>query len=158
MRNILLQTYGVCFLGTPHRGSTAAIGELAYQTNSSAKKGSKRKLLQFAEKGTENINLINDEFRHVLAGTSMQICSFYEEKKTRSVGSIVSKDSAIIGLPMEVVSSFPTDHANMTKFSSENDAGFTRLRSQLQRWIADIQVQKQLPEEVKDDSRSKVSI
>lgn len=100
------------------------------------------------------MNHIDEEFRHLLTGTSMQVCSFYEEKNTGSFGHIVPKASAIIGSPTETVASLPTDHINMTKFSSENDVGFTRVRSQLQRWIVDVQVQKQLPEEVKDDSRS----
>ena len=155
MRNVSLQTYGVCFLGTPHRGSLASIGKLALQSM----KNHNRKLLYLAEKASaENPFRINEEFLNLLSREFIQICSFYEEKATRSIGLVVPKASAVIGLATEVVISLATDHTNMTKFSSENDVGFIRVRSLLQRWVTDIKIQTQLPKDFEDSPHGRCPV
>lgn len=143
MKEIAPATYAVCFLGTPHRGSSSAsIGKLAYQIKVVATKRPNLKLLQALEKNSETLDRVGDSFRQTLLKQKIYIYSFREEKETRKYlvfsSIIVNADSAKIGDATEDVGSIPANHSHISKFATKSDIGFKRVSSQLRRWIEGI--------------------
>ncbi|KAI9685622.1 MAG: hypothetical protein M1822_004480 [Bathelium mastoideum] len=134
--------YGIIFLGTPHRGSkSASIGRIAFSIKQLASKRPNLMLLQSLERNSETLDRIGSSFSQVLLKQPLQIYSFREEKETRKLifsTIIVDADSAKIGDGKEEVGSIPADHSNMTKFATNEDAGFKRVCAQLRRWTEDI--------------------
>lgn len=85
-KQIVPATSGVCFLGTPHRGSsTATVGKIAYQITKAAGKSPNTKILQGLEQNSETLDIIGDDFGQTLLkyGSKMQVVSFREEKRTK---------------------------------------------------------------------------
>lgn len=79
-------TAGVCFLGTPHRGSnTATIGKIAFQITKAAGKSPNTKILQGLERNSETLDMIGDDFIQTMLkyGSNMKVYSFREEKRTK---------------------------------------------------------------------------
>lgn len=77
-------TYGIVFLGTPHRGSkSATIGKFAYQISAFVAKSPNIKLFQALERNSETLDSIGDMFSQTLSKHHIQVISFREEKKTR---------------------------------------------------------------------------
>ncbi|SLM40835.1 Ankyrin repeat-containing domain [Lasallia pustulata] len=140
LKEIAPATYAVCFLGTPHRGSSSAsIGKLAYQIKVVATKRPNLKLLQALEKNSETLDRVGDSFRQTLLKQKIYIYSFREEKETRKClwfsSIVVNADSAKIGDATEEVGSIPANHSDISKFATASDIGFKRVSSQLRRWI-----------------------
>lgn len=109
------------FLATPHRGADSA--QLL------------KKLLKFTGKkayvhdlapGSMSNQLINDEFRNAYQG--VQLWSFFETVGT-SMGVIVDRESAVIGLPGERVQLLNADHRGVCKFDSRLDSNYCSLRN-----------------------------
>ena len=112
------------FLATPHRGADSAQllrnmiklsfvhSEKAYVTDLIPNSGA--------------IQIINDEFRHAYQGVNLW--SFFETLLT-SLGLIVEKDSAIIGLPGERIQLLNADHRNVCKFDDPTDNNYRTLRN-----------------------------
>lgn len=143
LKKIAPATFGVCFLGTPHRGSsTASIGKIAYTATRVATRRPNTKLLRALELNSDTLDRIGSEFLDTIRRRSLRIYSFREEYETRKylvLHSIVVKaDSAKIGHESEESSSIPADHSHMTKFSSADDIGFRRVSAQLRRWVEEV--------------------
>ena len=86
LKDIAPATSGICFLGTPHRGSkSASLGKIAYQTTVAATRRPNTKLLQGLERNSTELELIGDYFAQTLLkyGGGLHIYSFREEKETR---------------------------------------------------------------------------
>ncbi|KAI9764462.1 MAG: hypothetical protein M1839_005895, partial [Geoglossum umbratile] len=147
LKEIFLATFGVCFLGTPHRGSkSASIGKIAYQASVAITKRPNIQLLQALERNSGTLDSIADRFGQTLLKGQMQISSFREEMETRRFlicsTIVVDSDSAKIGDRREEVGSIPANHRNMAKFAAATDAGFKRVSSQLRRWVERIKMAK----------------
>ena len=85
-KEIAPATSGVCFLGTPHRGSrSATIGKIAFQITKAAGKSPNTKVLQGLERNSETLDMIGDDFNQTIIkyGRHMHIHSFREEKRTK---------------------------------------------------------------------------
>ena len=85
-KEIAPATSGVCFLGTPHRGSNSAtIGKIAFQITKAAGKSPNTKILQGLERNSETLDMIGDDFNQTIIkyGRNMHIHSVREEKKTK---------------------------------------------------------------------------
>ena len=85
-KEIAPATSGVCFLGTPHRGSpSATIGKIAFQITKAAGKSPNTKILQGLERNSETLDMIGDDFNQSILkyGRNMHIHSFREEKRTK---------------------------------------------------------------------------
>ena len=77
-------TFGVCFLGTPHRGSkSASIAKVAYDISVAVTKRPNTRLLQGLERNSEILDSIGDQFSQTLLEKNLSIASFREEKETR---------------------------------------------------------------------------
>jgi hypothetical protein len=143
LKGVASATFGISFLGTPHRGSgSATIGKHAYRI---ARIGTKRpniKLLRSLEKNSDTLKGISNRFRSTQQKFDIKISSFYEDREVRKFflfhSLIVDSESAQIGHTGEEVSSIPKNHREMTKFTSSEEVGFDRVSSQLRRWVAEI--------------------
>lgn len=113
--------HSMFFLATPHRGADSAqlLKKLLTVT-------SKKAYVDDLAPGSMSTQLINDEFRHVYQG--VQLWSFFETVST-SMGVIVDRDSAIIGLPGERVQLLNADHRGVCKFDTRLDSNYCSLRN-----------------------------
>jgi hypothetical protein len=143
LRNVSNAVHGVCFLGTPHRGSSSAsIGKLFYQIATAATRRPNLRLLQGLEKNSETLDRVSKGFNQTILKYDIHISSFREQKETRKFfifnTIVVDADSATIGLSTEETGSIPENHSGMTKFSTKGDIGFQRISAQLKRWTNNI--------------------
>ena len=85
IREIVPATSGICFLGTPHRGSRAAsIGKIAFQITKAAGQRPSTKILHALERNSETLNMIGDSFSQTLTKYErLLIYSFREERLTK---------------------------------------------------------------------------
>ena len=144
--DILAATFGVCFLGTPHRGSkSASVGRKMFRaTEIFAAQRANTQLLQALEKNSETLERITKNFYETLKKhEGLQIFSFSEEREVRKFGVIsaviVDPDSARVGHGSEETGSIPANHREMAKFTSAQDTGFVRVKNVLNRWVREIQ-------------------
>jgi hypothetical protein len=149
LKSVASATYGISFLGTPHRGSgSATIGKHAYRIARLATKGPNIKLLRSLEKNSDTLKGISNRFRSTQQKWDIKISSFYEDREVRKYfvfhSLIVDNKYAQIGHAGEEVSSIPKNHREMTKFTSLEEVGFERVSSQLRRWVKDIRAKSQI--------------
>jgi len=86
LREITPAIFGICFLGTPHRGSgSASLGKVAYQITVAATSRPNTRLLQGLEKNSDMLDAIGDAFAQTMLKpeAKIHIYSFREEKETR---------------------------------------------------------------------------
>ncbi|PNP78957.1 hypothetical protein FNYG_07822 [Fusarium nygamai] len=116
---ITRDTFGIMFLGTPHRGSDVAFwGSLLAKLADVVTLGSIRtQVLEDLKRKSGMLGAICSQF--VERSESLhRIFSIYERQRTKGAsGLVVEEDSAIIGLPNEVPISIEADHRSMCKFS-----------------------------------------
>lgn len=83
-KEIAPATYGVIFLGTPHRGSkSASMGKMAFRITQVFTQTPNLKLLQGLEKHSDNLDMVGDSFRQTILKHNLTVYSFREERKTR---------------------------------------------------------------------------
>ena len=113
--------HSMFFLATPHRGADSALllRKLLSVTSNKA-------YVEDLAPGSMSTQLINDEFRNAYQG--VQLWSFFETVGT-SVGLIVDRDSAVIGLPGERVQLLNADHRHVCKFENRLDSNYGTLRN-----------------------------
>ncbi|KAL8852079.1 MAG: hypothetical protein Q9221_003009 [Calogaya cf. arnoldii] len=158
LKDIAPATFGVCFLGTPHRGSnSASLGKIAYEITRAMTRRPNTRLLQGLERNSETLEQIGDTFIQTMLAlnTKLRVYSFREEKETRKYWvfntMVVEPDSAKIGDPHEEVGSIPANHSQMTKFETSEDIGFKRVAAQLRRWVHELRVTEEIsPADIAD--------
>lgn len=116
--------HSMFFLATPHRGSDSAslLRNILQLSGAHGPKAYVENLVP----NSEAIYTINDQFRHVYH--DVQLWSFFETVKT-SLGLIVEKGSAILGLPGERVQLLNADHRHVCKFDDPSDSNYCTLRN-----------------------------
>ena len=86
LKAIAPATFGICFLGTPHRGSkTASLGKIAWSCTVIATNRPNLRLLQALERNSEILDRIGDSFSQTLLKHDIAIYSFREEQETRKL-------------------------------------------------------------------------
>ncbi|KAJ5159680.1 uncharacterized protein N7482_006684 [Penicillium canariense] len=140
-RQINCCTRGIVFIGTPHHGSDLApvarklaryLGRFK-QTNSA--------ILDVLEKGSDTLSRIQRDFANMLRSRNevskdpshlspIEIVCFFEELPLDIVGTVVSKDSAI--MPSSNAIGLHCNHIDMTKFDDKEDENFDRIAAELQ--------------------------
>ncbi|KAL8785638.1 MAG: hypothetical protein Q9195_008558 [Heterodermia aff. obscurata] len=153
-KEIAPATAGICFLGTPHRGSlSATIGKILFQITKAAGKSPNTKILEGLERNSETLDMIGDVFNQTIIkyGLKMRIHSFREEKRTKKSfirsTMVVGADSAKIGHGHEGIGSIPADHSNMTKFQGAEDVGFKRVSAKLSPWVTQLREEDEQQED-----------
>ena len=124
LHDLAARIQSIFFLATPHRGADSAqllenIMKISGTLNTKAYVGD-------LKPNSGAIQSINDEFRHVYQGT--QLWSFFETVST-SLGLIVEKESAVIGLPHENVQLLNADHRHVCKFDDPSDNNYRTIRN-----------------------------
>ena len=84
LKEIAPLVYGICFLGTPHRGSkSASLGKMAYNLTVIVSKRPNLRLLQGLERNSETLDRVGTAFMQTLLKHDIAIYSFREEHETR---------------------------------------------------------------------------
>lgn len=84
LKDILPATYGVIFLGMPHRGSSiATLGRIAQDVTKILWKSPNTSVLRDLEVNSQTLDRIGRGFSQVLEEMPLQIHSFYEELPTK---------------------------------------------------------------------------
>jgi len=122
--SVAARIHSMFFLATPHRGADSA-QLLSNMLKLAVLYGSKPYVDNLIPK-SDAIQVINDGFRHAYQG--VQLWSFFETVKT-SLGLIVEKDSAVLGLPGERVQLSNADHRHICKFGNTSDSNYCTLRN-----------------------------
>ena len=120
-QKLLGRFHSMFFLATPHRGADSAqlLRKLLSVSSSKA-------YVDDLTPGSMSSQLINDEFRN--AYQDIQLWSFFESVST-SMGIIVDRESAVIGLPGERVQLMNADHRHVCKFDTSLDSNYCSLRN-----------------------------
>ncbi|PGH02303.1 hypothetical protein GX51_04744 [Blastomyces parvus] len=119
--DMISQTHGIVFLGTPHRGSSFApiLNKILRMVPTIRSKVYVNEL----EKSSTSINDINEQFRNVCG--DLELVSFYETLRTTGVNSIiVEKESAVLGYPLEMSAPLHADHHGLSKFQNPEDGNY----------------------------------
>ena len=144
-KEIVSDTRGVIFLGTPHRGSAvASLGKVISGLARVAFQNPNPNILSALEKDSDTFERISNTFRHVLASGRINIHSFQEELQTHGI-SIVDASSSRLGDVNESISTLHANHQDMVKFSTANDPNFKRVVSVLRRWVDEINESQPAP-------------
>ena len=86
---IFLSTYGVVFLGTPHRGShQAGLGILAANVCRAMLQDANADILRSLEQDSEVLERIRDSFERMVTREEVKAYSFVEEVPTKGVGMV----------------------------------------------------------------------
>lgn len=85
LKAIATATYGIVFLGTPHRSTTTAtIVKIWYDVVKEAGGSGETYDANALKHSSESLELISEVFRQTIAQYEYQICSFCEEKETKT--------------------------------------------------------------------------
>jgi hypothetical protein len=148
--DMISQTYGIVFLGTPHRGSnlSSTLNNILRASPSPNTKVYVNEL----ERGSTSLSDINEQFRNMCGG--LTLVSFHETLNT-SVGrprswytnlsarfsneanscQIIEKESAVLGYPGEISAPLRADHHGLTKFRSREDVNYRDVRNVLRSFL-----------------------
>ena len=86
---IFLSTYGVVFLGTPHRGSHhASLGILAANVCRAMLQDTNTGILRSLEQNSEVLERIGEAFERMMIRERMEAYSFVEELPTADAGMV----------------------------------------------------------------------
>lgn len=139
LKEVLLATAGVCFLGTPHRGSkSASLGKLAFGLTKALFQNPNLQILRALEINSEILECVGRSFCQIMHEGKISVHSFREELATKGV-MIVDDFSSSIGDANETRGTIHANHRNIARFTSLEDPGFTRVTSVLLRWENDLQ-------------------
>ncbi|KAK3896546.1 hypothetical protein C8A05DRAFT_48439 [Staphylotrichum tortipilum] len=155
LHNVLQLTRGIAFLGTPHHGSGLARWAELLSRSIGIIKQTNSQIVEVLKRDSEVLARIQDGFHTmVLArakeGQPIEISCFFEELPLPGIGQVsvmaslhsarfvddagqvVPQDSAI--LPGYIPIGIRSNHMDMTKFASIDDAGFQAVCGELRRW------------------------
>ncbi|KAK5625580.1 hypothetical protein RRF57_001296 [Xylaria bambusicola] len=148
IKQIAACTRGIIFLGTPLQGSgKVKWAEIGVQFAKLVGQDKNKDVLSVLKENSPRLKELADAFGNILrdrAKTENQIdvVFFYEQFGT-SIGHIVTKDSATVG--SYEAQAIPADHVDMTKFNTETDAGYVRVKGILKRWVDALQKTGKIP-------------
>ncbi|KAI1416198.1 hypothetical protein F5Y13DRAFT_128814 [Hypoxylon sp. FL1857] len=139
------RTNSILFLGTPHRGSSAAEwGQIAANLASLALQDSNKKILKGLEVNSEVLENIHWNFKNIVFKFNIKIHSFQEGRGIMGMkglnNKVVSDYSSIVDLPdiFETVQSINANHSEMVKCKSRDDPQYRDISDVLRRIIRDI--------------------
>jgi len=143
LQKVYDSTAGVCFLGTPHCGSTLANWGTVFGQIANTVKKINVDLLRVLEPESEVLARIQGDFHAMLRSRADQgrpplaITCFFEELPVKGVGEIVPKHSAILSAYNSI--GIHANHMDMARFTDEEDQGYLSVSTELLRWVRAIQ-------------------
>jgi protein SERAC1 len=130
---------GFIFMGTPHEGSDWANWAKIPASALSMIKSTNQSLLDILLPDNQFLEDIHVEFCSMIreegvGGRHVEVVCFYEELPlSQMIGKVVSKQSATIS--SHPFFSIHADHKYMVKFRSNEDSGFKRVLTELDKWV-----------------------
>ncbi|KAK5402722.1 hypothetical protein LTR83_008747 [Exophiala xenobiotica] len=138
LHQLLPAVAGICFLGTPHRGSsTASLGKIAINISRLAYTHANVGILASLERNADTLERIGDGFAVLLSENMFKVHSFRETLPTNGV-MVVENYSSKIGFAEEGQGEIPANHRQMTRYASARDQGYKRVLGVLKRWVTTI--------------------
>ena len=144
LRSIFVSTYGILFLGTPHRGADIAkwgslLESICRGVMPSGVVDSNPNLVNALKKENETLQNIDRQFYNMIS--RFHVFFFHEAKKT-SLGKmkmeiIVDEESAAPNAPDVERAPIAQDHSHMCKFENDSAPGFDLVAEAIQRYAKD---------------------
>jgi pimeloyl-ACP methyl ester carboxylesterase len=135
LADILPNTLGIIFMGTPHGGSHLANWGSTVAKYVNVFRGTNREILGNLQPGSSDLLRTEEDFQHTLRrdDVKLMIYCFYEALKMNDIiGKVVEREAAILHGYDNC--SINADHRTMTKFTGRADAGYGQVRGVLERW------------------------
>ncbi|MCJ1462048.1 hypothetical protein MMC07_000648 [Pseudocyphellaria aurata] len=140
LRSIFVSTYGILFLGTPHRGADVAKwGSRLERICGAVIPGrildTRRDLIDDLKSNNETLTNIDRQFIQIIG--RFHVFFFHEGKPTKVGGSlvfIVDEDSASPTVQDVERAVIQADHSHMCKFENDNAPGFDLVVEAIQRY------------------------
>ncbi|MCJ1246579.1 hypothetical protein MMC30_003788 [Trapelia coarctata] len=139
LRSICVSTYGILFLGTPHKGADLASwgSFLEWLCKAVPKKAldTSPQLIDALKTNSETLQNIDRDFAQIMS--RFHLFFFHEAKPTDMKGTlrfIVEEDSAAPTLPDIERAGIQADHSHMCKFENESAPGFDLVVDGIQRY------------------------
>lgn len=138
--DILKSNAGVVFLGTPHRGSSAAgIGEIARKTASALLMDTNARLLDSLSLKNSDLERCQDIFSSLWLKYGFQVKTFQEGLPLKlgirlgqsKMVKVVPDISSCLGDSRERAETLDADHRSMCRFSSAQDPNFRKVTAEL---------------------------
>jgi protein SERAC1 len=86
LKDVLPATYGIVFLGTPHRGSSVAtLGKIAQDITKILWKSPNMSVLRDLEVNSQTLDRVSRGFNQILVECPIEIHSFREELPTNGI-------------------------------------------------------------------------
>lgn len=124
--NILKNTVGIIFLGTPHKGSDQAKWDgIATNLAKVLRKDHNDTIIDALSRGSSTLENLQSSFTGI--SDRFSYSTFTEEREYPNIGKIVDDESAVLYLPKETRNSLPANHLGMSRFGSVNETGFKRV-------------------------------
>lgn len=143
LRSIFVSTYGILFLGTPHKGSNVAEWGSRLEWICGAILPSKLvdtqpQLIDALKTNNETLQNIDRQFSQLT--TRFRIYFFHEGKPTNLKGTlqyVVDEDSASPNIPDVERTVIQQDHSRMCKFENQSAPGFDLVAEGIQRYASE---------------------
>ncbi|KAL4746391.1 hypothetical protein BDW72DRAFT_197748 [Aspergillus terricola var. indicus] len=143
LQSIYEHTYGVIFLGTPHRGSDWAT--LAKSLTIFALGKMNDKLLRSLQVGSTDLERLTDAFAIMLKENKVKVWSFVESQAMTDIpgfaNKIVDDFSSRIGDAAEISQVLHANHRTMCKFAGSTDSNYQKVLAALKELVLEIQDQ-----------------
>lgn len=125
--NIIRNTIGIIFLGTPHKGSDQAKWDgIATNLAKVLRKDHNDTIVSALSRGSSTLESLQSSFRAI--SDRFSYATFTEEREYPNIGKIVDDESAVLYLPKEtIVVSLPANHLGLSRFGSAKETGFKRV-------------------------------
>ncbi|GKZ29449.1 hypothetical protein AbraIFM66950_004857 [Aspergillus brasiliensis] len=123
--SICTSTFGIAFFGTPHRGThLARVGGVAAKIVRAILGTASNTLLKALSKGSLYALELSANFDKLLE--NYKYLSFYETLPFKSIGIVVEKESAVLGLPdsREKAVALNADHEEICRFHCDEDDNY----------------------------------
>ncbi|KAL2842265.1 hypothetical protein BJX68DRAFT_270712 [Aspergillus pseudodeflectus] len=151
-QSLFAATYGVIFLGTPHRGSfMASWGNIAANVMKAVLRSSNTAVLNQLNVGSEMLDMIAQEFSIMMRNDEVKAYSFWEERPMSGIlgfdGKVVPDFSATIGDPSEGKEGIDANQVEMSKFASREDNMYGRVIGAIRLYVDAVEGQTTNDEE-----------
>lgn len=140
LRSIYVSTYGILFLGTPHKGADVAewgsrLGWICGAVMPKKFLDSQPQLVDSLKKENETLQNIDRQFVQLMI--KFHVFFFHEAKPTDLKGTlrfIVDEESASPTVQEVERAAIQADHSHMCKFENESSPGFDIVTEAIQRY------------------------
>ncbi|CRK30176.1 hypothetical protein BN1723_014348 [Verticillium longisporum] len=134
------RTAAIVFLGTPHRGSSAADwAQLASNMAAVAFLDSNKQVTGALKVDSEVLGNVHEQFVKIAMKRGIRLHSFQEGRGISGVrgisGKIVGDFSSSLGLPDEKIESIDADHRQMVKCTDRDDSRYGDIRDVLKQFL-----------------------